>query len=44
MIADPPSAGEMDVDLPGSIQEDVPDLEDMELTDSLIVIWSTTRC
>ena len=36
VIADPPSAGEMDVDLPGSIPEDVPDPEDMELTDSLI--------
>ena len=34
--ADQPAAGEMDVDLPGSISEDVPDLEDMELTDSLI--------
>ena len=32
----PPVAGEMDVDLPGSVPEDVPDLEDMELTDSLI--------
>ena len=32
----PPAAGEMDVDLPGSAPEDVPDLEDMELTDSLI--------
>ena len=32
----PPAAGEMDVDLPGSVPEDVPDLEDMELTDSLI--------
>ena len=36
VIADPPSAGDMDVDLPGSVREDVPDLEDMELTDSLI--------
>ena len=34
--ADQPAAGEMDVDLPGSIPEDIPDLEDMELTDSLI--------
>ena len=32
----PPAAREMDVDLPGSVPEDVPDLEDMELTDSLI--------
>ena len=36
VIADPPSAGDMDVDLPDSVREDVPDLEDMELTDSLI--------
>ena len=36
VMADPPSAGDMDVDLPGSVREDVPDLEDMELTDSLI--------
>ena len=36
VIADPPSAGEMDVDVPGAIQEDVDDLENMELTDSLI--------
>ena len=36
VIADPPSAGDMDMDLPGSVREDVPDLEDMELTDSLI--------
>ena len=36
VIADPPSAGDMDVDLPSSVREDVPDLEDMELTDSLI--------
>ena len=36
VIADPPSAGDVDVDLPGSVREDVPDLEDMELTDSLI--------
>ena len=33
---DLPAAGEMDVDLPGSMPEDVPDFEDMELTDSLI--------
>ena len=34
-MADPPSAGNMDVDRPGSVR-DVSDLEDMELTDSLI--------
>ena len=36
VMADPPSAGDMDVDLPDSVREDVPNLEDMELTDSLI--------
>ena len=36
VMADPPSAGDMDVHLPDSVREDVPDLEDMELTDSLI--------
>ena len=25
VMADPPSAGDMDVDLPGSVREDVPD-------------------
>ena len=33
VIADPPSAGGCG---PGSVREDVPDLEDMELTNSLI--------